>query len=354
MTTSVSTTDSGVEPVPEPAPVVVPTMSPPAFATFEDAYLAQLRETFDRPEYRNAPRGAKSSERLGIAFRVRDPVQRHVSLRSRRTNLVFNFAEALWYLSGSDRLDQIGYYAPSIARYSADGQRLAGTAYGPRIFNHLGSGLDQWSSVLETLAGDTDSKRAVIQIFDPHELRVPGNIDVACTLALQFMIRDDGLCGVGFMRANDAFRGIVSDVFSFTLLLELMARQLDVPVAAYHHHVGSLHVYDTDRAWAGEVIAEAGARTEPPSRFPAMPAGDNWPHVHEVLAWERRLRENSARLSAADLAALDLPPYWRHVVGLFEVYRQIKHRTDRDARVVDALPDTFRTALVSRWPALAG
>jgi thymidylate synthase len=132
------------------------------FACFQDAYLHNLTETFHRPEYRNAPRGFASSERLGVRFRLLDPVQRHVSLRARRVNLVFNFAEALWYLSGSDELSFIGYYAPSIAKYSMNGKTLTGTAYGPRIFDYAGSGLNQWDNVLRTLADDRDSKRAVM------------------------------------------------------------------------------------------------------------------------------------------------------------------------------------------------
>ena len=39
----------------------------------------------------------------------------------RRLNIVFNFAAALWYVSGRDNLDFIAYYAPSMRRYSADG-----------------------------------------------------------------------------------------------------------------------------------------------------------------------------------------------------------------------------------------
>lgn len=329
-------------------------MTSSSFTSFQDAYLWHLRAAFERPQYRNAPRGAKSSELIGVSYRLTDPVQRVVSLASRKSNLVFNFAEALWYLSGSDRLSHIAYYAPGMARYSADGQRLTGTAYGPRIFNYGGTGLDQWQSVLRTLAEDRDSKRAVVQIFDPRELAVADNIDVACTLALQFMIREDELCGVGFMRANDAFRGMVSDVFSFTFLLEVMARQLGVGVGAYHHHVGSMHVYDQDAGWAERVLGEAAAATAPVTAFPAMPAGDNWPYLREVLDWERQLRLDMSRLAPARIPGLDLPEYWRHVVVLFEVYRQIRHRTGVDAAVLDELPPAYRSSVLNRWPDYSG
>ncbi|MEF3113422.1 thymidylate synthase [Streptomyces chrestomyceticus] len=325
-------------------------MNMPLYHSFQDAYLAQLRETFENSAYRNAPRGFRSRERIGVGFGLLDPVQRHVTLPARRANLVFNYAEALWYLSGTNGLDFIGHYASSIAHYSQDGRTLQGTAYGPRIFRHPPDGLDQWQNVLNTLREDPDSKRAVMQIFTPRELTVPGNIDVACTLALQFMIREGKLCTVGFMRANDAFRGMVSDVFSFTVLQEVMARELGVGVGSYSHHVGSVHVYDSDAPWADQVLAEAARSPAPPTPFPAMPPQDNWPCIQEVLNWEARLRTDSVRLSPSALERLDLPPYWRNVIGLFECYRQVRHGTGLAPQVAAVLPGLHRRALATRWP----
>nr|ACA14348.1 CMP 5-hydroxymethylase [Streptomyces rimofaciens] len=320
------------------------------FGTFQDAYLSQLRDIYHSPEFRNAPRGQASRERIGAGFRLLDPVQRHISVPARRANVVFNFAEALWYLSGSDRLDFIQYYAPGIAAYSADGRTLRGTAYGPRIFRHPAGGVNQWENVVKTLTDDPDSKRAVIQIFDPRELAVADNIDVACTLALQFLIRDGLLCGIGYMRANDAFRGAVSDVFSFTFLQEFTARYLGLGIGTYHHVVGSVHIYDSDARWAERVLDAATPDGGPRPGFPAMPDGDNWPHVRRVLEWEERLRTNAARLSADALDALDLPAYWKHVVALFEAHRQVRHEDTPDRALLAALPEVYRQSLAVKWP----
>ena len=94
------------------------------YPTFQDAYLAELDTTFNEPEYRNAPRGFPSRERLGVSFTIADAVQRHVTLPARRANPIFCFAEALWYLAGTNDLSFISYYAPGIKRYSADGRTL--------------------------------------------------------------------------------------------------------------------------------------------------------------------------------------------------------------------------------------
>jgi len=328
---------------------------PTVYPTFQDAYLAELDATFNKPEFRNAPRGFASSERLGVGFTITDAVQRHVALPARRTNLIFCFAEALWYLAGTNDLSFISHYAPGITKYSADGRTLQGTAYGPRIFRYPRAALDQWATIRRVLHEDPDSKRAVIQIFDPAELQESSNIDVACTLALQFLIRDGALCMVGFMRANDAFRGMVSDVFSFTMLQELMARQLGLPVGTYHHQVGSMHVYDADSEWASKVLAEAAGRPASSAEmpFPAMPEGDNWPYVQAVLEWERVLRLDEAELSADQLRTLDLPDYWRHVVTLFELQRRINRLGTRPSPdLVELLPAVVRDSVTNRWPHL--
>ncbi|MFF8832360.1 thymidylate synthase [Streptomyces sp. NPDC015131] len=319
------------------------------YDTVEDAYLTELRSTYHHAAFRNAPRGRPSRERLGAGFQVRRPVQRHVALPGRRSNLVFNFAEALWYLSGSADLALVAHYAPSIRSYSSDGATLTGTAYGPRIFDYPGTGLDQWRTVIDVLTEDPDSKRAVVQIFHPRELREPGNIDVACTLALQFLLREGRLHGVGYMRANDAYRGMVSDVFSFTFLLELLAAQLGVGVGGYVHQVGSLHVYDSDAPLVRRVLRE-GRGDGRPAAFPAMPAGDNWPHVREVLRLEEGLRTGRLRLGPHALRALDLPRYWQDVTGLFELHRQLTREGRMDEESLARLPPLYRRMMLHRWP----
>jgi len=324
------------------------------YTTYPDvqaAYLDQLRLTLEKPEYVNAPRGQRSRERLGVCFRINDPVQRHVPLPSRRTNIVFCFAEALWYLSGRRDLAFIQYYAPSIGRYSKDGVNLDGTAYGPRIFAYGPAQLNQWETVLETLAGDRDSKRAAIAIFDPNELRIPDNIDVACTLGLQFFIRDDALHAIGYMRANDAFRGIVSDIFSFTFIQEVFATQLGLRVGSYTHSVGSFHLYDQDEKWAREVLTgPAAVLPQAGARFPRMPGTDNWPHIRQVLEWEQRLRTGTDQLTFDLMLNVPVPDYWRQVLAMFQLHRTIRSGKPDDFELYQYLLPVYRGIVANRWP----
>jgi thymidylate synthase len=316
------------------------------FETFHEAYSATLRRVLYQPAYHNAPRGFSSVERIGEHYQIANPVQRIPMVPARRLNIVFNFAESLWYLSGRDDLDFISYYAPSMRKYSADGTRLTGTAYGRAIFGD-GRHTDQWHRVVDELRSDPDSKRAVVQIFDSHELSILENPDVSCTLGLQFLIRDDALHAIGFMRANDAYRGMTSDIFSFTFLQEMLARELGVTVGTYHHSVGSLHVYEPDQERAREVLDDPASTASPIWEFPSMPDGDNWPYVRQVLAYEEELRTNRYQLTS-EPSTLGLPDYWMQLVVLFEVFRRVRHDLRLDADLLDPLTPLYRW-LLSHW-----
>lgn len=317
----------------------------PRYATFHHAYVDQVRTVFRAPTHRNAPRGLPSRERLAVQFELLDPRQRVPLVPARRTNIVFNFAEALWYLAGRDDLDFIAYYAPGLRRYSIDGRSLSGTAYGARIF---GPGRSRWSAVVDQLVADPDTKRAVLQVFDGAELLVPGNIDVACTLGLQFLLRDGALHCVAFMRANDAYRGMVSDVFSFTFLQELLATQLGVRTGTYTHIAGSLHVYDADEPAVQRLLADPAAGAGPAFSFPAMPGQDNWPAIREVLEIEEALRANRHQLDPD--ARPGLPGYWHQVVQLLEVYRRVCRDLPVTAALLGGLEPIHRWLVRARWP----
>src|SRR5207244_6370427 len=136
----------------------------------------------------------------------------------------------------------------------------------------------QWDRSINVLEQYPDSKRAVIQIVDRAEPLGTDNIDVSCTLALQFFVRDSKLHATCFMRANNAFQGIVGDIFSNTFLQEFLATQLGLEVGSYAHHVGSMHIVDADLTRAEKVLDEAACRTAASPRFcfPSMPAPTGW------------------------------------------------------------------------------
>ncbi len=138
----------------------VTTMTPPTLRTFEDAYVAVLEHVADHYEYTNAPRGNASRECLNMSFTIADPINRVPYLASRKVNVVFLFAEALWYLWGRNDLEMISYYAPQMRSYSIDGKTLRGSAYGSRLFRQQpGAECSSFDQVLDLIREDSATKR---------------------------------------------------------------------------------------------------------------------------------------------------------------------------------------------------
>ncbi|MGW0486207.1 thymidylate synthase [Nonomuraea sp. NPDC003214] len=328
-------------------------MTPENALTFHEMYPRVLREVTTIPEHEICTRGNTSLEVLDVSFRIADPVQRVPYLNSRPINLAYNWAEVLWYLFGRDDLDMIGYYAPQMRQNSGDGRTLTGTAYGQPLFITGPDGRTQWQRVLDLLGKDPDSKRAVLSIFRPEELIRDNNPDVSCTIAAQFLLRGGALHMTAYMRGNDAFMGMPSDVFSFTVLQELAAHQLGVRVGHYSHHVGSMHVNLPNRAKVRKILAEVDAAGyRPPAfRFPAMPVDDCWTSLRLLMQEEAGLRANLHQHTGASVRETGLDPYWQQVLLVFEVYRQITHTDQPVTRdVLGALDPGYQWLIRHRWP----
>ncbi|AOK49966.1 thymidylate synthase [Burkholderia sp. MSMB617WGS] len=312
-----------------------------------ELYLATLRDVCGAYEYRSAPRGHAEREIIGYGARIDDPRARFCRHAARRQNVVFNYAEALWYLSGRNDLAFIEHYAPSMARYSPDGKHLPGTGYGARLLHYGERSLDQIERALDILSrDDAESKRVVLQIFSADEDLYRRNVDVSCTLGLQLLLRDARLHAVAFMRANDAYIGLLNDVFSFTFLQEYLASRLGCELGTYSHHVGSIHVYDDNLPRVQALLDECDATIVTNEAPPRMPAGTGPATIRRVLDYEGRIR---AGMPLAALQDVDLDPYWRDVLGLFWIYREIKAGNPPPDDALALVGPFHRAYLLNRW-----
>jgi thymidylate synthase len=330
-------------------------LTPPPYRAFEEAYLDVLSHVTDRFQYRNAPRGNASHECIGLAFQLTNPRERLPYLAARKVNPVFHFAEALWYLAGRNDLAMMAHYSPRMRDFSRDGVTI-GSAYGARLFTPLaGDTMSQFDRVRHLLRSEEDSKRGVLSVFHPDELAVPGNPDVSCVVALHLFIRERRLHMVCYMRANDAYRGLLADTFSFTLIQEFTAALLGLELGTYTHHVGSMHIGDHDLPRVTRVLAEAAARelspvTEYP--FPPLPPDTTFRTVTTLLAHEEALRTNRVQYRAEDITSTGLQLYWQQVLMLFEAHRQIRNRPGEKVTedIWEALRPGLRWLMAKRWP----
>jgi thymidylate synthase len=119
-------------------------------------------------------------------------------------------------------------------------------AYGPRVKQAI-------PNAIAKLQRDSDSRQAVVTIYDAKIDLISTFNDIPCTIALHFLLRHDQLDLHTYMRSNDINWGIAYDVFQFTQLQHTMARCMNVEAGRYTHHATSLHVYEKDLHAAREV-----------------------------------------------------------------------------------------------------
>ncbi|RJL22031.1 thymidylate synthase [Bailinhaonella thermotolerans] len=253
-----------------------------------------------------SPRGLDTFELIGVNLVLAEPRRRLIWLPpTRMLNPAFAAAETVWILSGSDG-DWIYTYNARLTEF-ADKGVLRG-AYGPRLRRWDGH-VDQLDYVRRVLKDDPDSRRAVIQLYDPGRDH-HGNKDVPCTLGFRFYIRQGRLEMYTTMRSQDLWLGFCYDIFTFTVLHELMAGWLGVELGRYHHHIDSLHLYAEHLELAGDLpdsVEESGL-------MPAL--GTEWSGFDELL---RQVRDGENCAHAG----------WREIAEVMRSYRVWKG-DDRD------------------------
>jgi thymidylate synthase len=254
------------------------------------------------------PTRAPASEHFGVLLELRRPRAR-LSRTETRGKPFSCLGELLWYLSRDNQLDFICYYVRAYEDESEDGETVHG-GYGPRLFRHRAG--NQVQSAIEALKRGPSTRRAVIQIFDAEDV-ASRHKEVPCTCTLQFLVRRQRLHMLVSMRSNDAYKGLPHDVFCFTMLQEIVARSIGIEIGVYKQFVGSLHLYDADRALAQQYLDEGVRATV---AMPPMPLGDPWPALSELQAAEAQVRHQLA----PPRSAFRLDPYWCDLIRLLQIF----------------------------------
>lgn len=226
------------------------------FENFTACYLRLVEMLWERPEFEAFPRGLKVKENLCASFEIKNPRHRIPFVEGRDFSMGYMVAELLWYLSGNDSTAWISNYSSFWKNISDDG-KTANSAYGARLLKNnpkIAQGrINQWEYVLDELTRDPDSRRAIMHIRVPDD-SIDAKLDVPCTLALQFFIRDSKLHLVVNMRSSDVIFGLAYDVPAFTVLQEIMAMQLCVGLGSYRHVSNSLHLYERHFEMASRIL----------------------------------------------------------------------------------------------------
>lgn len=284
--------------------------------TLDDLLHKVFEQLLSQPFDVQATRGTMS-EMIGVLLCLENPKAR-LSLTETKGTPFSAIGELLWYLSGKNKLKFITHYISVYEDESEDQETVYG-GYGPRLFNHSDKH-NQIKNVIDLLKERRSSRRAVIQLFDAKDI-ASGHKEIPCTCTIQFLVRDERLHMIVYMRSNDAFLGLPHDVFCFTMLQEIMARSVCVELGTYKHAVGSLHLYDNKEKLARQYLKEGLQSTK--IQMPSMPAGDPWASINKILEIEKVARNGRSM----DISQISLDDYWKDIGYLLQIYALTKEKS---------------------------
>lgn len=283
--------------------------------TLDDLLIKIFKDLINEQEIFKSSRG-EFTEVFGSMITLNNPLAR--LSRSESKGKVFSaLGELFWYLSRTNNLEFIKHYISGIGTESDDNLTIR-SGYGERLFGLRGN--DQINNVITLLKERNSSRRAVIQIFDSDDIAKKFK-SIPCTNTLQFIVRSEKLNLLVNMRSNDAYLGLPHDIFTFTMLQEIVARSLGVELGIYKHCVGSLHLYKKHIGKAEKFLNEGWQNK---IAMPPMPLGDPWPSIREVS----RIEELARMDQEIDLSKIEIDSYWRDIC-IFFLFFQAKKAFDK-------------------------
>lgn len=294
--------------------------------TIDEVMYQVFDKLITEGEELNPTSGRSFMELIGTSIRLKNPRAR-LSRSETRGKSISTIGEFLWHMSGKGEKAFISYY---ISEYSSFDENLIG-AYGPRLFNMYNK-YNQVDSVIKLLRKNTATKNAVLQIFDPEDLA--NNSRGTCTLSLQFIIRNEKLTLITTMRSNDAYLGLPHDIYSFTMLQELIASELGYDVGEYIHNVGSLHLYKDKLKLAKIYINEGIQATKAMPKMPVETA-------MERVAWLRKVEEGIRNEKIKEInESCDVEDYWKDLANLLLAF-SVRKQPDACVSIYDKFHSQF-------------
>jgi len=199
------------------------------------------------------------------------PWQRVLFKTERDANPFFHLYESIWMLAGSRDLNKLTHFNSGMSEYSDDNVTLNG-AYGHRWRRRFD--YDQLPDVVDSLKEDPDSRRVVLQMWDPvHDLNSISK-DIPCNTNIYFKVRGGELQMTVCNRSNDMIWGAYgANAVHMSVLQEYIASALGVYIGPYYQISDSFHVY-LNKEWD---------KIKHLSVTPFLPVNEFYPETHYPL-----------------------------------------------------------------------
>lgn len=281
---------------------------------FVDLFPRIVKSLLERGELTN-PRRLPTLELRPLIIQIQNPHHRFID--SGLINYPLMIIKQMQWLAGIVDMKALQRFDPKIVDRVDPKTGLYDGAYGPKLRPQL-------EFAYRLLRRDLDTRRAIVSIFQSSDQR--DGLDTPTTLALQFLLRNSKLNMITYMRSNDVWSGLPTDIHLFAFLQEVMAAWLNVELGEYYHISGSGHIYKSSvediKLWLNSSAIASHEQTPP---LYGSSFEDSCTAVDRFLEWERSLSGMSAeeRLSAQPTVT---DPYLKWAVNKVLEYYQTQQR----------------------------
>ena len=219
-------------------------------------YLNQLQQILESGIRRTDRTGVGTLSVFGLHARY-DLGQGFPAVTTKKLAWKSMVSELLWFISGSANIDDLKTIYPHNklwdlnyedyqSRRNAGPPGDMGKVYGlqwRRWQTADGRQLDQLQEAIDLIRDNPDSRRIIVNAWNPGEV---GATDVAlppCHSFFQFYVADHKLSLQMYQRSADMFLGVPLNIASYSLLLHMVAKLTRLEPFEFIHSIGDAHIY---------------------------------------------------------------------------------------------------------------
>lgn len=206
-------------------------------------YLDLLNHICNNGVYKNDRTGVGTHSIFGYQMRF-DLSQGFPLVTTKKIHLRSVIHELLWFIAGDTNIKYLNDNGVSIWNEWADESGNLGPVYGKQWRSWAcpdGSTIDQLRDVVEQIKTNPDSRRLIINAWNPSEI---GDMALPpCHCLFQFYVAEGKLSCQLYQRSADVFLGVPFNIASYALLTAMIAHDCHLELGEFVHTLGDAHLY---------------------------------------------------------------------------------------------------------------
>lgn len=220
-------------------------------------YLDQLQYILDNGTVRGDRTGVGTTSVFGLNARY-NMADGFPAVTTKKLAWKVMSSELLWFISGSTNINDLkavyehnriwdANYEDYIKRLGlevSDGDM--GRVYGSqwRAWRTTdGREIDQLQEAIELIKNNPESRRIIVNAWNPGEAAVDQVALPPCHSFFQFYVADNKLSLQMYQRSADMFLGVPFNIASYSLLLHMVAKVTGTVAHEFIHTIGDAHIY---------------------------------------------------------------------------------------------------------------